>query len=421
MSFNLIRNARMFFTTNVDPTTGVVASANFSDLNTKEIQVLDGFSFSQATGSETVTLNEAGDSPIRGQRSFNTSLEPVEFTFSTYVRPDFVDSGASDYVQAEEDVLWNALAAGFVNHTNELIAGMDPGGSASPTASTGTNAAWTQTTGAGSPAAYSTVAFTNSNKNQMTKFGVIIILDGQSYIIDNCALDQATIDFGLDAIATIAWTGRGAILRGATISESTVTAGTFAGGAISGTFKVKNTTAPFIANKLSTITVARGINSTGGVPAGAQAAAGKAYTLALTGGSLTIANNITYLTPANLGIVNKPVTYFTGTRAISGTVNCYLRVGGGGTNRSADLINDMLADAALDVDPGYNVTVKVGGASGPRIELAMPAAVFTIPTINTEQVVSTAINFTAQAKNSGNTDFDIANTNELNVTYHSNV
>jgi len=34
MSFNLIRNARMFFTTNVDPTTGVVASANFSDLNT---------------------------------------------------------------------------------------------------------------------------------------------------------------------------------------------------------------------------------------------------------------------------------------------------------------------------------------------------------------------------------------------------
>ena len=81
----------------------------------------------------------------------------------------------------------------------------------------------------------------------------------------------------------------------------------------------------------------------------------------------------------------------------------------------------MLADAALDVDPGYNVTIKVGGASGPRIELAMPAAMFTIPTINTEQVVSTAINFTAQAKNSGNTDFDIANTNELTVSYHSNV
>jgi len=421
MSFNLIRNARMFFTTNVNPTTGVVAATNFTDKNTKEIQILDGFSFSQNTSSETVTLNEAGDSPVRGQRSFNTALDPVEFTFSTYIRPDFVDSGANDKVTAEEDVLWNALAAGYIDHTNELIAGMDPGGSATPTASTGTNAAWTSTSGVGpdDTTVYSTVTFSKSNKNQLTKFGVIVILDGQSYIIDNCALDQATIDFGLDAIATIAWTGRGTVLRSASVGESTVTAGTFTG--LSGTFKQKNTVAPFIANKLSTITVVRGINGSGGVPAGAAASAGKAYTLALTGGSVTIANNVTYLTPANLGVVNQAVTYFTGTRAISGTVNCYLRVGSGATYRSADLITDMLADKALDVDPAYNVTINIGGATGPHVKLAMPATVFTIPTVNTEQVVSTAINFTAQAKNSANTDYDIAETNELTVTYYSNV
>lgn len=87
MSFNLIRNSRMFFTTNVDPNTGVVASSGFTNSNTYEIQVLDGFSFSQSTANDTVTLKEAGSAPVRGQRSFNTALQPVDFSFSTYVRP----------------------------------------------------------------------------------------------------------------------------------------------------------------------------------------------------------------------------------------------------------------------------------------------------------------------------------------------
>ena len=79
MSFNLIRNSRVFFTTNVNAETGVVAASGFLPANTREIQVLDGFSFSQNTTAETVTLNEAGAAPVRGQRSFNTALEPVDF------------------------------------------------------------------------------------------------------------------------------------------------------------------------------------------------------------------------------------------------------------------------------------------------------------------------------------------------------
>ena len=54
--FNLIRNARMFFTTNVNTETGVVKSDGFTTTNTKEIQVLDGLSFSQNTTAETVTI-----------------------------------------------------------------------------------------------------------------------------------------------------------------------------------------------------------------------------------------------------------------------------------------------------------------------------------------------------------------------------
>ena len=110
MALNLIRNSRVFFTTNLDSSNRVAASG-FTDTNTFELQVQDGFSFSQNTGTETVTLNEAGATPIRGQRSFNTSLEPVDWNFATYIRPKFEEGAtvnaspdSDDYVTAEESV-----------------------------------------------------------------------------------------------------------------------------------------------------------------------------------------------------------------------------------------------------------------------------------------------------------------------------
>lgn len=384
MAFNLIRNARVFFTTNVDSNTGVVAATGFDTTNTIELQVQDGFSFSQNTTSETVTLNEAGAAPVRGQRSFNTALDPVEFSFSTYMRPKFVDNGATDKVIAEESVLWGALSS-------------DDG--------TG----WTETEGADT-AAYSTVDFGDSQVHQLQKFGMIIILDGSSYIIDNCALDQATIDFGLDAIAMIAWTGRGTKLRSSTATATTASNPVFGGG-LTGSSKGRYLDAPYIANKLSTIDLKSTIDGAG--------TGTETYTIPLTGGSLTIANNITYLTPANLGQVNQPVTYFTGTRAITGTINAYLRTG---DQESAGLLADMLASSATDIDPAFSVTIAVGGStSGTRVEFDMPACVLTIPTISTDQVVSTTINFTAQGYSgtAPNQDFDIGVANELVVTYKS--
>jgi len=490
--FNLIRNARMFFTTNVNTETGVVKATGFTTTNTKEIQVLDGLSFSQNTTAETVTINEAGDSPTRGQRNFNTALEPVELSFSTYMRPFFAENtttiayDADDYVEAEEDVLWNAFAAGYVDGSSELIGGA--------------TAAWTKTSGAaGEP--HSDLSFEFSNKNQLQKFGVIIVLDSTSYVIDNCVLDQASIDFGIDAIATIAWTARGSVIRAAdvyategatvnfygsyiqedssTLSASIsgtadaatdiitsaghglrkgqeiqvqgssaiggVTAGTYwilstpssdtfkissslanyaAGTAVNLTTgagtgfdykkythtsaaKGKNTTAPFLANKLSVVEVLKeGISG-----------AGTNYTLALTGGNITLSNNVTYLTPANLGVVNKPFTYFTGTRAVSGSLNCYLKTG---SMNSGKLLDDLIAASATNVDPAYNLQLSIGApnTSGKtRVVLHMPATVLTIPTINTEQVVSTTINFTAQGYT--DTEFDICANNEISIKYYS--
>jgi hypothetical protein len=372
MSFNLIRNSRVFFTTNVNAETGVVAATGFLPTNTREIQVLDGFSFSQNTTAETVTLTEAGAAPVRGQRSFNTALEPVDFSMSTYMRP--ADGGAN--ITCEESVLWNAMFA------------TAPIG--------GAGAAWVEST------TNATAVLVNSNSHQLQKFGMIIVIDGVSYIIDNCALDSATVDFGLDAIAMVAWAGKGSILRQvAGLTASTGSTVTFGGG-LTGTARGKNTTAPFIANKLSTLSLRKEIDGTG-----------QAFNIAITGGSLTIANNLTYLTPANLGVVNRPFTYFTGTRAVTGTLNCYLRAG---STNSAGLLADMLASSTTDVDPAFSVQLEVGGAANAtRVEFEMPAAVLTIPTVATEQVISTTINFTAQGSATG--AFEIGEANELEVRY----
>jgi hypothetical protein len=349
---------------------------------------MDGFSFSQNTTAETVTLTEAGAAPVRGQRSFNTALEPVDFSMSTYMRP--ADGGTN--ITAEESVLWNALFAG---------APADPVGSE---AIGGANAAWTEGT------SNCTLTAGNSQSHQLQKFGLIIVIDGISYIIDNCALDSATVDFGLDAIAMVAWAGKGAILRQVSgLQATTGSTVTLSGGGLTGsnTAKGKDTSAAFIANKLSTLTLQKEINGTG-----------TEFTVAITGGSLTIANNLTYLTPANLGVVNRPFTYFTGTRAISGSLNAYLRADTQTTVRSASLLADLLAGSTTDVNPAFLVQFEVGGATNAtRVEFEMPAAVLTIPTVSTEQVVSTTINFTAQG--SASNAFDIGAANELEVRYYT--
>jgi len=579
MGVNLLRNARVFFTTNVNADTGKInTTANSgTSANTFEIQVLDGFSFSQGTTAETVTLNEAGSAPVRGQRSFNTALDPVDFSFSTYLRPCDSNNTATGsvtggFVTCEERCLWNAMfsnkaigttgaawqertassvltytlaagsgytvpgtyysvplvmaaatggtaltsvalvadslvgeftctssslnvgqlvyvtgtiaggtIAGYTTGTNYYIIATNGttsfqlsatlGGTAittngtSPTgltftlgpkeqivaditvlggavttvsnvnAGTGVVATMVFTApntalggaGSGFTATVATVSATTTNSpakvvtnysqvHQLQKFGMIVVFDDTTFFIENCTLDTATIDFGLDAIATIAWTGKATTLTtpSTTVTISDVSPGTMSGGYSAISFKPKITYAPYIANKLSTMTLKSGINAEGTT---------KTYTLALTGGNITISNNVTYLTPANLGIVNQPCTYFTGTRSITGNVTAYLR-GGTSANFTATLLADMLSSSNItDVNPAYELVIAMGGASNAtRVEFDLSAAVVQIPTIATEQVISTTINFTAQGytPTSNATDvFDITASNELEVRYYA--
>ena len=476
-TFNLIRNSRVFFTTNVNTTTGVVNASGFTTSNAQEIQVLDGFSFSQATNADTVQISEAGDTPVRGQRSFNTSLNNVEITFSTYMRP-YKPAGT---VTAEEAVLWNALlgdqpmgtattiggtptGATYVPATGILtiagttmtfgslavgnivtISGLGGAGasqanvpakiltlgaaaatfqllSATPNALTLTagvgvklnQSAWTDNTAVAGDTAvgnvpYGQVTTAVSNKNQLQKFGMIIKVDGITYAIDNCAMDQASIDFSLDGIAMIAWTAKGTAIRELAVTWTNLSADPTMANQLVGTLKGKTTQANYITSKLSTVELKTQVG--GGGPA---------FSLALTGGNVTIANNISYVTPANLGTVNLPIGYFTGTRSVSGSINAYLRTGSANT---AGLLSSMLANAATSAETKYQLRVSIGGAAnGVRVETLIVGAMLQIPTIDAQAVMSTAISFTAQGTDfvlGASTEYDLENTNDLQVRYFS--
>lgn len=502
MSLNLVRNSKVFFTTNVNATTGVInlpATAAFSATNTFEIQVLDGFTFGQTTNSETVTVNEAGSTPVRGQRSFNTSLAPVDFSFSTYLRPS-QNASAPNQIQCDESVLWNALfsdtaiastinsvtatsitvtyaeATGTLTFTGSAALAFSGGAPvagdviqvggltvASPTAVivkklngaarvssitstvltvvlldplrtaatptlvtantfTVASSAWNESVRSTAATAFSSATTALSEKNQLQKFGMLFLVDNVLYAVDNCALNQVTIDFGLDQIATAQWTGQATAIRqlatGGTVKAS---GGTFTGGAAgdvgSGAYRAANNNANFITNKLSTASIAA-------VKAiGTNITAGESFTVPITGGSITINNNITYITPANLGVVNLPITYFTGTRAITGTLNAYLRALSTGTGGLfSDLVAEAGAASAGMIEPMFELGIQIGGTGATvRIDLDMPTVSLSVPSLNVEQIVSTTINFTAQgyAYNStvANQNFDLTQANEFEVSY----
>ena len=400
MAFNLIRNARVFFTTNVN-SFGVVNTGTMTSSNTFEIQVLDGLSFTQNTTTETITLNEAGATPNRGQRNFNTALEPVDFSFSTYIRPRDIDdqpSGAGSHqVSAEERHLWNAMFG---------YTALGAAGSAQTSGQ-----AWADGPDDSVSTSYASVTLSNSNRNQLLQFGLIIVLDDATFVIDNCVMDTATMDFGLDTIAMVQWAGKASAIRQFDKTTLANGSGTVTASAVSssntpftGTATLKDTQAAYLANKLSTVTLKSGISGSGST-----------YDIALTGGSVTIANNVTYLTPSNLGVVNQPITYFTGTRSVTGSINAYLRTG---SLSATALYNALITASSTDVNPAYNLSLSIGGSSTAttRVDLLMPAVVLQIPTIATEQVISTTIGFTAQGYSG--TAFDIGQNNEIEMRYY---
>lgn len=492
MAINLSRNTKLFVSTSNSPD-----AANHNNTNTWEVPVLDGYSFSQDTTSQTITLNEAGSTTTRGQKIFNTALNPVEVSLPTYVRP-YYNTTDTKY-SCVERVLWEALVG--VGDPTNIISGNLYGTNAKE----GTNSFLAD--------------FEASNVNELGKLQLFFQVDNTTYLVKDVILTTCELDFSIDSISMATWGGSGTSIE--EIDTSAWVSGTDylpSSGIAVGT---ADTEAKFIRNKLSTITlkgttVSGGtaneaqwtidygtsisgtsshtlgattaytaditidggstqtitvdtttftgitvnsviaeinyqlsgaiisISSTGdlivtshtagssssvlvvdgGVNAlfaeldttnfsaiGSETTSGagtpKTYNVPITGGSLTIENNVTYLTPEELGKVNLPLPGFTGTRSVSGSVTAYLN---SGSTNTGGLLAD-LASATETVTHDFEMEMFMGGESNDtRVKFSMPNCHLVIPSINVEDVISTEISFTALGS-------EITEADELYIEY----
>ena len=401
-----------------------------------DLPVLDGFSFSQATNSSEITLAEmegTGGVSRRGRKQFNDSLAPAEWSFSTYVRP-FKSAGtgtgaadSSGKVHAIEEILW-ALFSGPATYASSAFTDQ--------TVHDATDL---------------DIDFSESNKATLGTADIFFVLGDANrkvYKLKDCVVNEASLDFDIDGIATINWSGMSSeIIDMTTKTHTTATSGSvfppafdahrdggtvdiLAGDVVlngtdayrmsvvvnptsSGTATMtgavyESTTATdnFIRNRLTQLTV---IPTAGTSYIGSLEASG--YAITLTGGNITMSNNVTFITPEEIGLVNVPIGHVTGTRSVSGSMNCYLSKDTTANDNSADLWEDLKSITSV-VTNSFALVFKIGGATTntARLEVNMPTCHLEIPTHSIEDVISVETSFNALPST-------IDGTNEVTLKY----
>ena len=182
-----------------------------------EVPVLDGYSFSQTTNTSEITLAEmestAGISR-RGRRMFTDSLAPAEWSFSTYIRPFIsktsgsVASGVKEAsnaaeVHAVEEAFFASmfgadtytLGSGFTRATNAAGTG---GGVAGGVITPGSTS--------------SVITIQESNRSALTSFVLFFMIDTATsnpmvYRMPEAIVNEVSVDFDVDGIATLNWSG----------------------------------------------------------------------------------------------------------------------------------------------------------------------------------------------------------------------
>lgn len=347
-----------------------------------EIPVLDGFSFSQANVSSETVLNEmatpAGISK-RGRRQFNDALAPAEWSISTYVRPFRslgTGAGAADDTAGNHHAIEEILWANFV--------GLGTPGE-TLTAYNFTLANLTSDT------TDMTVSFAGSNRIELGTFNLYFVLGAQRdndsnfdtpandqvrvFRITNAVVNEATVNFDVDGIATIEWSGMGSVLEPVTSFD--------ASGAIREDITRSDN---FIRNKLTSLTLTAA-NTT----AYPGAAANGVYNITLTGGSITFSNNVNFLTPEVLGVVNRPIGHIAGNKNVSGNFTAYLEESVAGS--SGQLLANAQADLTT-ITNSFNVLFTLGGTGNtPRMEIQLPTAHLELPSVQSDDVIAVDIAF----------------------------
>jgi len=280
------------------------------------------------------------------------------------------------------------------------------------------------------------INFFDSNRASLGTFNLYFVFSDRSegrllYKLSNAVVNEAAIDFDIDGIATINWSGMaGQIKEVATgLGAGQVTAAaTFPNPGAAGALWIdtddsdklyistsatnaagswyanidegSTSTGNFIRNRLTNLTLAPETafqaattfdrEGTGTADDNYRTS----YSVAITGGNVTISNNISYLTPEELGKVNQPIEHVTGTRTVTGSLTCYLASSDAATNKSKNLFQDLVSDINTVINK-FAITLQVGGTDStkPRFEISMPTAHFEIPSHSIEDVISLETNF----------------------------
>ena len=389
---------------------------NEVDANCFRIGVLDGYSFSQGSDSTDVTISEAGAAPNRGSKRFNDSLPPAEWSFGTYVRP--FKHGANSYradgtFDCCENILWAALA-----------------GTGLPNASDASGAAVEVTTGSQFG---SLCKFDQSDVHELMKLSIYFALENTTYRLNQAQINQAEVDFSIDGIAQITWSGNATTID--QVEEALedpskhIIQGTSAAVPTSSnvdthaeTFNYADTTGPsdadYLRNKLSSLYLDADAQGGGSASNGLD---NKTYDINITGGSLTIANNVTYVTPETIGVVDKPIGSFTGARVVSGSLTMYLDTKANGSNSlltdlagATDLVTNVFdlrlfmgVAGAVDTD---GEGMEADDFTAPGVEFNMPKAHLTVPTVEVGDLISASVEFAAHGT-------DLLTGDEMSVKY----
>lgn len=346
--------------------------------NIWELPVLNGYSFNQATNTSEVTVSEMADSAgnsRRGRKMFTDSYAPAEWGFSTYVRP-FLVTGTPNRMRAIEEVLW----ANFV----------------AANAYTAATPAWGSNVALGANSL--DIDFAGSNKVVLGTFDLYFVLgaatvananyaasgDTTIYKVTGAVVNEVTMNFDIDGIATLAWSGMGGRLQEiATYNASTA---------------IRNgvdLTTNFIRNRMTQLSAVSSVSGSS-----------KTYAITLTGGSITMNNGITFLTPDVIGQVNQPLGHVTGTRSISGNFTAYMDEK---TNGPIELFED-LSNATTLITNSFALDFYVGGkAAGdapaaPGIQFKIPQAHLSLPSIDVGDIIAADIAFNALPSNIGTAD-----------------
>jgi hypothetical protein len=405
-ALNLQRNSEVYMST-ID-LAGGAASTAMTPRNTWRVEVLAGYAASQSSATQDITSLESGVTPDRSTQRFNTAINPVEWSFQTYLRPTGVintsgttgvDNLTGNSQPLADWFLWQSLLSNAA-----WAAGTD--------ASSVTRSAW-QNEGKFSLGERTTAANTaphKSNYATANEYHLYMKMDNVVYQVKNASVNEASIDAAIDGIATTSWSGFGrnfveltdtarnnfiTVVGGIDNSGLTVVGKPSVDANVQqgayhawGRYNVSGTTttAAFIKNRLSAVELKH-------TPVGS---AEDVYTLAVTGLGFTYSNALTFLTPEELASLNTPIGQFTGAKTITGNFTAYLRAGEDDTGQ---FLRNIVNDARTQHAQYASANLKIGGSTAPFVAINMPAVQFNFPTHAVEDIIGISVEFLAQEPN----------------------